>query len=103
MQYEQESLLHMMETKVNNDWVVLFMDIGSNTSLITHKLAKKLQLRSEPMSQWMEEVGQEVFRHNTSLYYLKLTNKLGTWTLCWATTSSPTGGDGKDLVGNLQV
>ena len=33
-----------MEMKVNNTLVVVFMGKGSNRSLITHKLAKKLKI-----------------------------------------------------------
>ena len=55
--YEPEVLLHMVSRWIQGEQVVIFMDDGSNASMITHKLAKRLGLKGEVVHQLMEVTG----------------------------------------------
>ena len=71
-EFEPEVFLGMVEHNVLGRRVVIFTDDGSNASMITHDLARKLMLDGAPMDQMMEVLGQEPDHHRTKLYKLDL-------------------------------
>ena len=70
--HEPEVLLHMVSHVIQGVEVVIFMDDGSNASMITHKLAKRLGLKGEVMHQLMEVLGRPPEAITTSIYELNL-------------------------------
>ena len=72
------TLLHMVKIKWSHGIVTtLFMDDGSTTSLITHRLAGFLGLVGVPTVQYMEVMGHDYEEINTLVYKLVLTDRDG--------------------------
>ena len=72
------TLLHLTEMTFGNVKVTVFLDDGSTSSLITHTLAKQLQLPFRDVKEWIEVAGKEAEPHITKLYSMKWRNKDGT-------------------------
>ena len=72
--YETELVLNMVKHTVYVDEVVIFLDDGSESSLIAHKTAKILGLRGEEMVQYMEVCGSAPELRETWLYNLTMTD-----------------------------
>ena len=65
---------HVFPNKVRG---IIFFDDGSSHNLITHKFARILRLKGEPVTQYMQVTGQDFVEHKTMLYSLPLIDNKG--------------------------
>ena len=73
----QPVLLHLQDVTIRGQRTTLFLDDGSNVSLITPEFAKKLGLEGKPIEVWMTLASKQPELVDSTMYVMKLTNNDG--------------------------